>query len=110
MSEREARVYQRFILMLLIAVFAVGFVIYLFASNAIVLHNLDQQKEEITQKIENEKIRSNQLDVQVKQMGSKHYVEYFARKYLGLYYPDEIIVIVEREENASESGGQTVEK
>ena len=81
---------------------------YIYLANAIKIYELDQQKIQIAQEIENEKIRSNQLDEQVKQMGSKNYVENFARKYLGLYYPDETIVIVETQENAAESDGQTV--
>jgi cell division protein FtsL len=86
------------------------FTAYIYLANAIKIYELDQQTVQIAQEIENEKIRSNQLDEQVKQMGSKNYVENFARKYLGLYYPDETIIIVETQENAAESDGQTVEQ
>jgi len=86
------------------------FTAYIYLANAIKIYQLDQQKIQIAQEIENEKIRSNQLDEQVKQMGSKNYVENFARKYLGLYYPDETIVIVEIQENTAESDGQQVEQ
>jgi len=95
MNEKTKRVIQKRLLKILIIVCIVGFTIYLFASNAVALYELEQQKTQIAQQIEDEKVRSNQLDVQVKQMGSKFYVEYFARKYLGLYYPDETIVIVD---------------
>jgi len=77
----------------LLIVLVVGFTFYLFADNYSTLYGLNQQKAELTQKIEEQKIRSNQLDEQVKQIGSKSYVEFVARKYLGLYYPDEIIVV-----------------
>ncbi len=77
----------------LVVVLVLGFTAYLFGDNYSTLHGLDQQKIEITEKIEEQKIRSNQLDEQVKQIGSKSYVEFVARKYLGLYYPDEIIVV-----------------
>lgn len=86
------------------------FTAYIYLANAIKIYQLDQQKIQIAQEIENEKIRSNQLDEQVKQMGSKNYVENFARRYLGLYYPDETIVIVEIQENTAESDGQQVEQ
>ena len=92
----------------LAVVVTVLFTAYIYLANAIKNYEQDQQKIQIAQEIENEKIRSNQLDEQVKQMGSKNYVENFARKYLGLYYPDETIVIVETQENAAESDGQTV--
>ena len=98
---------------MIIALAIVGtilFTVYIYLANAVKIYELDQQKAQISQKIENEKIRSNQLDEQVKQMGSKNYVENFARRYLGLYYPDETIVIVETQENAAESDGQTIEK
>ena len=94
----------------LAVVVTVLFTAYIYLANAIKIYELDQQKIQIAQEIENEKIRSNQLDEQVKQMGSKNYVENFARKYLGLYYPDETIVIVETQENTAESDGQTVEQ
>lgn len=97
MNEKRKKAIQRGLLKVLIILFLVGFTIYLFASNAVALYELEQQKVQISQEIENEKIRSNQLDEQVKQMGSKYYVEFFARKYLGLYYPDETIVIVEKQ-------------
>jgi len=80
-------------LTLLIVVLVLGFTAYLFGGNYSTLYGLDQQKIEITEKIEEQKIRSNQLDEQVKQIGSKSYVEFVARKYLGLYYPDEVIVV-----------------
>ena len=92
----------------LAVVVTVLFTAYIYLANAIKIYELDQQKIQIAQEIENEKIRSNQLDEQVKKMGSKNYVENFASKYLGLYYPDETIVIVETQENAAESDGQTV--
>lgn len=75
----------------------------MFASNALTLYKLEKQKDEIIQAIEDEKIRSNQLDQQVEQIGAKTYVEYIARKYLGLYYPDETIVIPVIEEQEGEN-------
>ncbi|MBC3803590.1 hypothetical protein GH808_03980 [Acetobacterium fimetarium] len=95
MNERTRKVVQQRLLRLLIVVCIVGFIISLFVGNAMKINELEVQKTDLAQQIENEKVRSNQLDVQVKQMDSKFYVEYFARKYLGLYYPDETIVIVE---------------
>lgn len=110
MNERTRSVIKRRTIIALATIFVVLFTAYVYASNAIKIYELEQQKVQIEQKIENEKIRSNQLDEQVKQMGRKNYVEYFARKYLGLYYPDETIVIVETQVNAAESDGQTVGK
>lgn len=110
MNEKTRNLIKRRMIIVLATIFIVGFTAYIYASNAIKIHELEQQKTQIEQKIENEKIRSNQLDEQVKQMGKKNYVEFFARKYLGLYYPDETIVIVVNEGNGSESEGQTVGK
>ena len=107
MNDKTRNAIKRRMIIAITTIFVVGFTAYIYAGNAIAIYDLEQQKTQIEQKIENEKIRSNQLDEQVKQMGKKNYVEYFARKYLGLYYPDETIVIVETQENATESGGQT---
>jgi cell division protein FtsL len=110
MNEKTKSLIRRRMIIALAIVVTVLFTAYIYLANAIKIYELDQQKVQIAQEIENEKIRSNQLDEQVKQMGSKNYVENFARKYLGLYYPDETIVIVETQENAAESDGQTVEQ
>lgn len=93
MTEKNKSIFKRRLLVIVMFLFISGFTVYLFASNAMKLYELQQQQSQIVQKIEDEKIRSNQLDEQVKQIGSKSYVEFIARKYLGLYYPDEVIVI-----------------
>ncbi|MGV8905144.1 MAG: FtsB family cell division protein [Acetobacterium sp.] len=93
MTEKTKRKIQRRLLITLMVIVIIGFTGYLFVGNAIIIYELEQQKGQIVQKIESEKIRSNQLDEQVKQIGSKSYVEFVARKYLGLYYPDEVIVV-----------------
>ncbi|HEY5557886.1 MAG TPA: septum formation initiator family protein [Acetobacterium sp.] len=91
-------------------VFIFGFTAYLFASNAIKFYELQDQQSQLVQRIEEEKIRSNQLDEQVKQIGSKSYVEFVARKYLGLYYPDEVIVIPVEAGKDGASNDQTIGK
>lgn len=110
MNEKTRNLIRRRIIIALAIIGTILFTVYIYLANAIIIYELDQQKIQISQEIENEKIRSNQLDEQVKQMGSKNYVENFARRYLGLYYPDETIVIVETQKDAAESDGQTVEQ
>ncbi|KAF5087292.1 septum formation initiator family protein [Acetobacterium wieringae] len=110
MNEKTRNLIRRRIIIALAIIGTILFTVYIYLANAIKIYELDQQKIQISQEIENEKIRSNQLDEQVKQMGSKNYVENFARRYLGLYYPDETIVIVETQKDAAESDGQTVEQ
>ncbi|WP_303869534.1 septum formation initiator family protein [Acetobacterium wieringae] len=110
MNEKTRNLIRRRIIIALAIIGTILFTVYIYLANAIKIYELDQQKIQISQQIENEKIRSNQLDEQVKQMGSKNYVENFARRYLGLYYPDETIVIVETQKDAAESDGQTVEQ
>lgn len=103
MSPKQKQVLQKRIIITLSIFFAIGLVTTMFASNALTLYKLEKQKDEIIQAIEDEKIRSNQLDQQVEQIGAKTYVEYIARKYLGLYYPDETIVIPVIEEQEGEN-------
>lgn len=105
MNLKQKKTLQRRIAITLGILFSIILVATMFASNGLTLYKLDKQKIEILQAIEDEKIRSNQLDQQVEQIGTKSYVEYIARKYLGLYYPDETIVIPVIEENSSESEG-----
>lgn len=105
MKPKQKKISPRKVVLVLGILFSIGVVTYMFANNGLSLYKLEKQKIEILQAIENEKIRSNQLDQQVEQIGTKSYVEYIARKYLGLYYPDETIVIPVIEEDKPESEG-----
>ena len=47
------------------------------------------------------------LDEDIKQIGTKNYIEPIARKYLGLYYPDEKIVVpVEGKDNNGQNNNE----
>lgn len=108
MNEKQRKQLQRRMLIAAAIVFFIGLVIYMFGANALTIYKLEKQKTEIQQGIEDEEVRSNQLDEQVEQMGSKSYVEYIARKYLGLYYSDETIVIPVIDEQTTESDGESI--
>lgn len=110
MTEKKKRFIRRRLLGIVMLLFIIGFTVYLFATNEMKLYELQQQQSQLVQKIEAEKIRSNQLDEQVKQIGSKSYVEFVARKYLGLYYPDEVIVIPAEAGKDGVSNDQTIGK
>lgn len=72
----------------------------LFGANAVKIHSLKQQKASIQAQMEDADKKSEQLDDEIKQIGTKNYIEMVARKYLGLYYPDEKIVVpVEGKDN-----------
>lgn len=62
-------------------------------TNFVRIFDLQRQVSDLNYKIEQEKETSSQLDESLKQIGTKTYTEMLARKYLGLYYPDEKIVI-----------------
>ena len=78
------------------------FVGTLFGTNAMKIHQLNAQKADIQSK----------LDEDIKQIGTKNYIELIARKYLGLYYPDEKIVVpVEgKDNNGQNNSGQPAEQ
>ncbi|MGL4606060.1 MAG: FtsB family cell division protein [Eubacteriaceae bacterium] len=93
MNEKTRRIFRRRLTLVIGVFLIIGFVGYLFINNAIKLYELEQQKSLLVTEINDAKNYGNQLDEEVKQMGTRNYVEYIARKYLGLYYPDEVIVI-----------------
>lgn len=66
---------------------------WLFGKNFYTIYQLKQQKNEIQTKITAEDEKSQQLDADLKQIGTKNYIEMLARKYLNLYYPDEKVVV-----------------
>ena len=83
------------------------FVGTLFGTNAMKIHQLNAQKADIQSKLDEAEKKSKQLDEDIKQIGTKNYIELIARKYLGLYYPDEKIVVpVEGKDNTDQNNKQ----
>lgn len=78
-----------------IAVLLVAFLIvgWLFGRNFYTIYQLKQQKNDIQNQITAEDEKSQQLDEDLKQIGTKNYIEMLARKYLNLYYPNEKVVV-----------------
>jgi len=66
---------------------------WLFGTKMIQIAKLQHQKNEIQAQITTENDESDELDKSLAQIGTKEYNEIIARKYLGLYYPDEKIVV-----------------
>jgi len=76
---------------------------WLFGAKLIQIAKLQHQKNEIQQQIATENDESDELDKSLAQIGTKEYNEIIARKYLGLYYPDEKIVVpIEDNEDTSQ--------
>lgn len=83
------------------------FVGTLFGTNAMKIHQLNAQKADIQSKLDEAEKKSKQLDEDIKQIGTKNYIELIARKYLGLYYPDEKIVVpVEGKDNNGQNNSE----
>lgn len=83
------------------------FVGTLFGTNAMKIHQLNAQKADIQSKLDEAEKKSKQLDEDIKQIGTKNYIELIARKYLGLYYPDEKIVVpVEGKDNNGQNNNE----
>ena len=76
---------------LVIGVVVLALACWIFGSNFVKIASLTAQ---ITQ----EQKKGEQLDEDIKQIGTKDYYEYIARKNLGLFYPDEKIVVTVKNE------------
>lgn len=83
-KQKRITVYAIIVLIIVVAI--------LFGRNAMEIHSLNKEKASIQEQIAEEDKKSEQLDEDLKQIGTKSYIESMARKYLGLYYPDEKIV------------------
>ena len=61
---------------------------------------LHSEQSKLEQQLEDEKLENSQLKDELSQSDKKSYIEYLAKKYLGLIYPDEkIYVPLEKEDN-----------
>ncbi|MGL6293584.1 septum formation initiator family protein, partial [Eubacterium aggregans] len=67
--------------------------LFLFGQNFYKIYQLEKQKGDLQSQITQEEERAAELNEANNQIGSKSYVEYIARKYLCLYYPEEKVVV-----------------
>lgn len=95
-KKQSARLFQKIYQyrMTLIVVAIVLIVVFaLFGANMRTISELKEQRAQINAQIEEAKDESEQLDEDLKGLGTKSYIEEIAREYLNLYYPDEQIVL-----------------
>lgn len=79
--------------MLLLLTVIVGYFLYNYVSVEIQYYKLANQKKNLEIQLTQEKDKMEQLDNELKQVGSDGYVEMLARKYFGLVYPQEKVII-----------------
>ncbi|MGI6109224.1 MAG: FtsB family cell division protein [Eubacteriaceae bacterium] len=79
---------------------------FVYIGNFIKIFTLQSEISSLKTQIETTRDESSQLDDDIAQIGSQSYIEKTARKYLGLYYPNEKIVIpVEAKKTDTQSSG-----
>ncbi|MDD2414186.1 MAG: septum formation initiator family protein [Eubacteriaceae bacterium] len=83
---------------LVIGMVVLALACWIFGSNFVKIVSLTAQKNDLESQITQEQKKGEQLDEDIKQIGTKDYYEYIARKNLGLYYPDEKIVVTVKNE------------
>ncbi|WP_290773126.1 septum formation initiator family protein [Anaerofustis sp.] len=62
-------------------------------------YSLNKTKNELTEQIANEQLKSKELKEEINNSDSKSYIEYLAKKYLGLIYPDEKVYVTNEKDN-----------
>nr|WP_246169716.1 septum formation initiator family protein [Alkalibaculum sporogenes] len=79
--------------MLLLLVVLTGYFLINIISVEIQYYKLENQKNNLEIQLSQEKDKLEQLDNELEQIGSDNYVEMLARKYFGLVYPQEKVII-----------------
>jgi len=77
----------------LIVLLVCGYFLYNFVSTEIQLIQLRSQRDYLQEQISIEKDKSDQLTQELEQIHSDEYIETLARRYFGLVYPREKIII-----------------
>lgn len=91
-SSLPQKIYQ-YRMTLIVVVLVLIVVFALFGANMRTISDLKEQRAQIEERIADAKAESEQLDEDLKGLGTKSYIEEIAREYLNLYYPDEQIVL-----------------
>lgn len=77
-----------------------GYFIFNFGAAEVQLLQLGNQKEILETQLAKEKDKSQQLSQELDQIDSDEYIETLARKYFGLVYPQEKIIIEVEPDNS----------
>lgn len=78
---------------LLIVVLIGGYFLYSFVTTEWQLYQLKSQRDQLSQEITVETEKSQRLTQELEQMHTDEYMETLARRYFGLVYPHEKIII-----------------
>lgn len=62
-------------------------------------YTLNKTKDQLSQQIEEENLKSKELNDELENSNSRSYIEYLAKKYLGLIYPDEKVYVTNEGDN-----------
>jgi len=89
--KRKAGKKKRVVLLILTAFFCI-FAIRMFTLEY-KYYSLNKQKNELLQQTAEEKLKSKELREEIDNSNSKSYIEYLAKKYLGLIYPNEKVYV-----------------
>jgi cell division protein FtsB len=76
-----------------------GYFLYSFISTEWQLYQLKDQRDQLNQQIVLEQDKSDRLNQELEQLHSDDYMETLARRYFGLVYPHEKIIIEVDSEN-----------
>lgn len=87
---RPFRYYLQNILVITVIVLVLGFAYY---RNIADIVSLRAEVRSLETQIQSAKEESSRLDDDLAQIGTQSYIEKIARKYLGLYYPNEKIIV-----------------
>lgn len=79
--------------MLLFMVVLIGYFLWNNISVEMQYYKLANQKKNLETQLSQEKDKLEQLDNELEQIGSDGYIEMLARKYFGLVYPQEKVII-----------------
>lgn len=77
-----------------------GYFLYNFALTSMQIARQENIKNDLQAQIDEQRDKSDELDNQLKQVGSNKYIESLARKYFGLVYPNEKVIIEKNEQDS----------
>lgn len=90
---KKVRIRKKQAMLLLGILAVVGFFVYNFLALEYEHYQLSQKKTQLEQQLKDETAKEKELREELEQAGSKSYIEYLAKKYLGLIYPDEKVYV-----------------
>lgn len=92
-QRKRARVKRKSPALFALVMIIIGYFTFNILKQEYNIWQLSRKKAQLEENLKTEQLETNELKAELEQSETKSYIEYLAKKYLGLIYPDEKVYV-----------------